>query len=117
MLNTEEQKTLNNWDTIEFEEIEDENNALQWKPQINDFIIGVYTKTTHGTGRGEGYIFHTLEDQDGNEVSILGCTVLNKKLEKIEYGTIIKIIYNGYATSQRGTEYKNYTVLVPKQGV
>ena len=111
---SEEQTTLNNWDNVEFEEIGEENDVKQWKPQPNDFIIGVYTQTTHGTGKGEGYVFHTLEDKEGNEVSILGCTVLNNKLDKIEYGTLIKIIFKGYATSQRGKEYKNYAVLVAK---
>lgn len=111
---TNEQKTLNNWDTLEFEEIEDEQ-VDQWKPEkTNDFIIGRYISTSLGTGRGEGLRFHIIEDQQGNEISILGCTVLDNKLEKVEYGTVIKIIFKGMATSERGRDYKNYDVLTAK---
>lgn len=110
-----EQTTLNNWDNLTFEEVEDEQ-ADQWKPENpNDFIIGRYVSTTIGTGRGEGLRFHIIEDQQGNEISILGCTVLDNKLEKIEYGTVMKIIFKGYATSERGRDYKNYDVLIAKE--
>lgn len=110
---TTEQTTLTNWDTLEFEEIKDEieSDVEKWIPEINDFKIGFYDSTVQGTGKVEGLTFHIFEDQDGNKFSVLGCTVLDKKLSQIEYGAIVKIIYRGYATSEKGRDYKNYEVL------
>ena len=91
-----EQTTLTNWDTLEFEEIKDEieTDVEKWIPEINDFKIGFYDSTVQGTGKVEGLTFHIFEDQDGNKFSVLGCTVLDKKLSQVEYGAIVKIIYS-----------------------
>ena len=112
-IETNEQTTLTNWNALTFEEIKDEvdEDVEKWIPEVNDFRIGVYTSTIQGTGKVDGLTFHIFEDQEGNRFSLLGCTVLDKKLSKIEYGTIVKIIYKGYATSEKGRDYKNYEVL------
>ena len=108
-----EEETPTTWENLEFEEIEEEvTESNQWKPEPNEEIIGKYISTNEGKGRGEGLTFHTLEDQQGTEISILGCTVLNNKLEKVMYGSIIKIIYKGYVTSEKGRSYKDYDVLI-----
>ena len=101
------------YEDLEFVELEETSEALSWKPgSPGDYIIGKYIKSEEGKGRGEGLTFHHLEDTHGQEVSILGATVLNRKIERIEPGTIIKIEYKGKAKTQNGREYNNYAVLV-----
>lgn len=103
-----------NWDELTFIEVDDDNfDTLTWKPgDPGDYIIGEYLKTENGKGRGEGLLFHHIKDEDDNEVSILGSTVLNKKMEHIEQGKIIKILYKGKAKTQTGREYNNFAVLI-----
>ena len=105
------------WENLEFVEVNDiMNNALAWKPgDPGDYIIGEYLKTEIGKGNGSGLIFHHLKDEDEQEVSILGSTVLNKKMENIEPGMIIKIEYKGKATTNNGRSYKNFAVYTTKQ--
>jgi len=103
----------NNWETLEFIELADNNDALSWKPcDAGDYIIGEYIKTENGKGRGEGLLFHHLKDEDGQEVSILGSTVLNRKMEKVEPGKIVKIEYKGKAKNQNGRQYNNFVVYI-----
>lgn len=103
----------NNWETLEFIELDDSNDALSWKPgDAGDYIIGEYLKTETGKGRGEGLLFHHLRDADNQEVSILGSTVLNRKMENVEPGKIIKIEYKGKATNQSGRKYNNFAVYI-----
>ena len=103
------------YEDLEFEEIE-LTDVLSWKPiEPGDSIAGRYIKSENGIGKGDGLIFHHLKDTDNQEVSILGSTVLNRKLDKIEPGTIIKIVYKGKATAKNGREYNNFAVLRAKQ--
>lgn len=98
-------------DNTEWVEVGINNDTLSWKPSHpGDEIIGEYIKTETGKGRGEGLLFHHLIDDDDFEVSILGSTVLNKKLENVEPGTIIKIVYNGKSKSKNGREYNDFKV-------
>lgn len=110
---TNEQKTLDSWESLDFEEVKDdiEDDVEKWIPEVNDFKIGLYETSVQGTGKVEGLTFHKFEDEYGNKFSLLGCTVLDKKLSKIEYGSIVKIIYRGYTTSEKGRNYKHYEVL------
>lgn len=102
-----------NWDELEFTEIVEKNNVLSWKPsQPGDFIRGEYLKTENGKGRGQGLLFHHLKDEDDIEVSILGSTMLNSKMEQVEQGDIIQITYKGKSTTQNGREYNNFAVSV-----
>ena len=104
------------YENLEFVELEETIDALSWKPgEPGDYIIGKYLGSEQGKGRGEGLIFHHLQDTYSQEVSILGSTVLNKKMERIEPGTIVKIIYKGKATNQNGRKYNNFAVLVASQ--
>ena len=103
------------WDDLEFEEIQTENENLKWIPsQPDDSIIGKYMRTENGSGGGQNYLFHILEDQDGQCLSILGCAKLNRLLETIEPGQIIKVIYKGWKPSKNGNRYKDYIVLQAK---
>lgn len=103
------------YENLEFVELEETTDTLSWKPgEPGDFIIGKYLKSENGKGRGEGLIFHHLQDTYNQEVSILGSTVLNKKMEQIEPDTIIKIVYKGKSTAQNGRKYNDYNVLVAK---
>ena len=115
---TADEETLEtDWDNLEFEEINPEvkNDVEKWIPENpNDFIIGRYLTTEEGKGRGEGLLFHILEDREGKKHSILGNDVINDNFRKIEYGKIVKIIYKGTVISKRGREYKNYKFHVAK---
>lgn len=100
------------WDDLEFEEIQTENENLKWIPsQPDDSIIGKYVRTKNGSGKGQDLLFHILEDQDGQCLSILGCAKLNRLLETIEPGQIIKVIYKGKGTAQNGRTFNDYRVL------
>lgn len=104
------------YEQLEFTEIEETTNSLSWKPrEPGDYIIGKYIGTEQGKGRGAGLIFYHLQDTFEQDVSILGSTVLNKKLEHIEPGSIIKIEYKGKDTAKNGREYNNFAVYVAKQ--
>lgn len=101
------------YENLTFKELEDNAETLSWKPsEPGDYIIGKYLKTEQGKGRGEGLIFHHLLDTYNQEVSILGSIVLNKKIERVEPDTIVKIVYNGQGKTQNGRTYNNYSVLV-----
>lgn len=103
--------TNNDWETLEFVEVDTSSNALSWKPSHDgDYIIGEYIRTEQGTGKGEGLLFHHLKDKDGIEYSILGCAVLNRNMEAIQPGDITKITYKGKAKTKNGREYNNYSV-------
>ena len=109
----------NDWDNIEFIEIStEEYNNKKWMPaHPGDYIQGTYKATETGKGRGEGLLFHIIEDPEGINASILGCATLNNALENIQPGTRIRVIFKGVETSQNGREYKNYKVLVAKDDI
>lgn len=110
-METTENKPPIDWDNLVFKELK--TDALQWKPEPNDYILGEYIKTEEGTGKKEGLIFHILEDPDGQRVSLLGCTVLNDKFREIRLGTPLKIVYNGYKDPiYGGKPYKDYTFYI-----
>ena len=111
--NDSENETKTEWENLKFEEVEEHTyTAKQWNPVPNESITGKYLGATEGKGKGEGLTFHNLIDTEGNEISILGATVLDNKLRTIEKGTVIRIVYEGYCTSERGREYKSYKVLI-----
>lgn len=114
-----ENNNSTDWDNIEFVEITtDEYNNKQWIPtHKGDYIQGTYKTTENGKGRGEGLLFHILEDPEGINTSILGCATLDNALESIQPGTRIKVIYYGVETSQNGRQYKKFKVLVAKDDI
>jgi len=106
----------NELENLEFEEIiEESSTGSEWRPEeAGEYIIGRYITTEEGKGKGEGYLFHYIRDTNSEERSIFGCTTLNSKLKTIDPGDIIKIVYNGIKTSERGRNYKDFTILKPK---
>jgi len=100
-----------NYDDLEFEEITGIQKNITWKPEEpGDYITGKYLRSEAGKGKGEGLIFHIIEDSQGQEVSILGRAVLNKKMELVEPGDIIRILFNGISKNQKGREYYDYAL-------
>ena len=106
------------YESLEFVKLEETTEALNWKPgEPGDYIIGKYLKTEEGKGRGEGLIFHHLQDTHKQEVSILGSTVLNKKMERIAPETVIKIEYLGKAANQNGRKYNNFEIYIAPETI
>lgn len=94
----------------------------EWKEQTllsHDFseqpeIIGKLVGKTPSTFSGNDYV---LKLENGSEVTIFGKTVLQTKLEKVEIGTLVKIVYKGKVKSSKNPryEYDDFAVYTAKE--
>lgn len=111
-IDNKDNKAENENEKVDFEKLKFNEvtlDKLQWKPVTNgDYIIGKYLRDEDGVGAGEGLLFHIIEDENGDEVSILGTKVLSSKIEKIEPGSYIKIEYLGEKLNKTNRKYKNF---------
>lgn len=86
-----------------------------WKPEKeNDFICGVYKGIGKNVGENKQNVYHL--QTDSKVISIWGSTVLNGKMELVQVGDDIKIIYLGESPSgqRKGKDYHNYKVQIVK---
>lgn len=94
-------------------EQEEDNWAEKWIPETGESITGFYKGTTPATSKdGRKLTFHLItEFTTKEEYSILGSTVLDAKLDKIDIDDIVKITYDGMKPNKNNTaQYKMYTV-------
>lgn len=84
------------------------------KSDAHDFeqepeFIGVYVGAKHNIGK-HASTMHQFETQDGASVGVWGSTVIDGALEEATPGSLWRIVYNGYVTSDKGTKYKSFDV-------
>ncbi len=94
---------------------------MRWKPigntntPITKFevqgheVMGLY----HGTRDGKYGPLGVIETDDGEEIIFPLHTMLQSRLEDVNPGTTIRIVYLGYATSPKtNRQYKNFSVFI-----
>lgn len=68
-----------------------------WKPEkIDEFIEGVYVNVERNQGAFGSNIYH-IDTNNGEEdiIKVWGCTVLDDRMQLINVGEKIKIVYKG----------------------
>lgn len=85
-------------------------NGKDSLPVKGDSIEGIYFEKSEK--REGSSAVHILENEAKLKIGIWGSTVLDRKLEKISFGTEVKIVYLGKKASEirRGKEYHDYQV-------
>ena len=76
-----------------------------------DTIEGLYIEKNGNIGVNNATI-HILENETKTKIGIWGSTVLDRKLEKVPFGTEIKVVYLGRKPSEKraGKEYHDFQV-------
>lgn len=94
----------------EWEIVKGENN------DTHDFLkeaelVGKYISADSDVGPNESMLY-TIKDKDGKFISIWGSTVIDGRMQKIEVGMIVKIVYKGYSKSPKtGRSYKDFDIM------
>lgn len=79
-----------------------------------DSITGVYKdKMSRKNPDGSDSVIYVLEQTDGGKVGVNSSATIARAFEQIPTGTLVKIVYEGKARSQKtGREYNNYRVYI-----
>ena len=81
-----------------------------WKPEEEgESIEGVFKSTREDVGENKAKVY-VLKKEDGELISIWGCKVLDQKMDLINIGQDIKIIYLGEKGKIR--KYHDYRIQV-----
>lgn len=83
-----------------------------WKPEKDATLIGTLKSKKSNQGPNESMVYVIKADDQEEDVSVWGSTVLDGHFEEIPLRSRVKITYLGKVKSDRGRgEYKDYTVL------
>lgn len=103
----------NEWTKIEPEmtpiwNSKDENDNFNLKD--GDEIEGVYKEKKENIGPNDSTIY-TIKTEKG-DIGVWGSTILDVRLNNIEEGQMVKIVYKGLAESEKnkGRKYRDYDV-------
>lgn len=83
-----------------------------WKPEKpNDSVEGIFVEVATDVGPNNSKLY-TLEQEDGERISIWGSTVLDTRMKNVQAGEEVKILYKGigYSNTRKGATYKDFEV-------
>jgi len=90
-----------NWNKIEPSSTWDYNNEKE--------LIGFFQFVETGVGPNKSNLY-TFKKESGDLVGVWGCKVLDSRLQGIEKGTKIKIVYKGDVPTPKGKPYHDFEV-------
>jgi len=95
---------------MEWKEIEGGGGRLDsfWKPQKDESLEGRYIEKRNEQGKFKQSLY-VIEMQDGQKVGVNGTTVLDKKMDKVGTGKMVKITFKGLVMGDEA-EYKDWRV-------
>ena len=67
-------------------------------------LEGSFIETKHGEGNYGPFVTHYFETESG-KVGVNGFAALNRELENVEPGSLVKVDYLGKKTSKAGRSY------------
>ena len=87
-----------------------ESDADAWVPEEEgDEIVGTLVdKDPEGGKHGSG--LYTVEDDDGTQRIVFGTMVLNDRLNNVDLGSDVKIVFKGEEQAASGNNYKDFDV-------
>jgi len=100
------------WEEIQPKEQED---SVVWEPKEGDEIIGTLKDIRNNVGPNKSTLYTLLTD-DG-AIKVWGSAVLDSRLEGVELGTNIKILFKGVKKSEGSNRhYKDFGVYMDTSG-
>jgi len=92
---------------IEWEEVTVERNVHDF--QETPMIVGVLKEKVQSIFQGDDYV---LSVADGDDVTVYGRTILHRKMEDVELGTVVRITSLGLKKSKLnpGNAYEDFKV-------
>ena len=97
-----------NWEKISVDGL---SQAVDWN-EVKE-VAGVLTKITTELGANQSTLY-TLKKEDGSDISFWGSKLLDGRLEKVELGTSVKVVFLGMVEGKNGRTYRNYDVFTKK---
>lgn len=89
--------------------------ADAWDFEKEPELIGTYISRKANVGRHNSMLYK-IKKTDGTIIAVWGSTVLDGRLEDIEIGSMIKIMFLGdMASPSGGADYHNFEVFVDKE--
>lgn len=81
--------------------------------KVGDTIEGKFVAVHQGQKYPDNQIYE-IETPKAQIVTVFGTTILNQKMQKVEIGSYVRIIYKGGIPTKRGKDAKDFAVFVQK---
>jgi hypothetical protein len=106
------------WKKVEGESPENDDGSEIWKPDNADaWISGEYFDKDENIGtQNNSTMYHIKGEKDGTHYKLWGSKVLNSRMDDVEIGKTVKIVYHGKTQSKGGNYYKLWDVFVAEEG-
>lgn len=97
-----------------WKKIESQVGADVWNFETDKELEGEFVRKEEKVGPNNSNMFYFLVGSgvESEEVAVWGGAVLDSRLDKVQAGTKVKIVYLGKQTSKRGNQFKNYDVFI-----
>ena len=100
----------NNWKKVEV------SQTPAWDPNQEKEVAGILKQVKTKVGPNESNLY-VLKREGKEDIAVWGSTVIDSRMEDIELGSEVKIVFLGEATSEKtGRNYKNYEVYTKDKG-
>lgn len=81
--------------------------------KVGDSVVGKYSgKLTRPGLNGAEETLYLLKDSNGGTVGVNANVTISRAMEQIPEGSMVKIVFNGKATSKKGFQYNDFKVFV-----
>ena len=99
-----------NWKRVEV------SQTPAWEPNKEKEVSGVLKQVKTKVGPNESNLY-VLKREGKEDIAVWGSTVIDSRMEDIELGSEVKIVFLGEATSEKtGRNYKNFEVYTKDKG-
>lgn len=86
-----------------------------WKPAPgNETLRGTYLECEENMGSKKNSNLYSLETADGKVVKFWGSKVLDDRMNTVEPGELLAVVWKGKVNAKNGTAYHDYAVFHEK---